>query len=116
MFSYKVSIANNNQEQSEFFASLKEAEFFLDIMRIMILFDEFESFDFSLITEVEYNTYKIGNTFISLEEVEVEPKLYSIVWAGEELISGLSETEANSYVSQILCTIQEQLTIEYSIK
>ena len=109
---YKVSIAYDNQEQVEFFDSIGEAEFFFDTMKIMILLDEFQSFNFSLIQQVEYNTYRIGSTFISLEEVEVEPQLYSIVWAGEELISGLSEEEANSYVSQILCIVKEQLTIE----
>lgn len=116
MLKYKVSIAYDNQEQSEFFDSPNEAKFFLDIMKTMILLDEFQSFDFSLIHQVEYNTYRIGSTFISLEEVEVKLQLYSIIWAGEELISGLSEEEANSYVSQILCTIKEQLTIEPSTK
>lgn len=113
---YKVSIAYDNHEQSEFFNYLDEAKFFLDTMKIMILLDEFQSFDFSLIQQIENNTYRIGSTFISLEEVKVKPQLYSIMWAGEELISGLSKEEANSYVSQILCTIQEQLTIEPSTK
>lgn len=116
MSKYKVSIAYNNQEQSEFFDSIEEAKFFFDTMKAMILLDEFHSFDFSLIKQIEYNTYRIGSTFISLEEVKVKPQLYSIVWAGEELISGLSKDEATSYVSQILCVIQEQLTIEPSIK
>ena len=116
MLKYKVSIAYDNHEQSEFFDSLDEAKFFLATMKTMILLDEFQSFDFSLIHQIEYNTYRIGSTFISLEEVEVKPQLYSIVWAGEELISDLSKEEANSYVSQILCVIQEQLIIEPSMK
>lgn len=112
MLKYKISLAHDNQEKIQFFDSLEEAKFSLEILKILTLIDEFVSFDKALIKEVEHNIFKIGSTFISFEEVEVEPQLYSIVWDGEELISGLSEEEANSYVSQILCIIKEQLTIE----
>ena len=49
MLKYKVSIAYDNHEQSEFFDSLDEAKFFLATMKTMILLDEFQSFDFSFL-------------------------------------------------------------------
>lgn len=114
MIKYKVSMAYNNQEQTEFFNTLDEAKFFLEILKISNLLDEFGSFDQSLIKEIEHNTFQIGSTFISLEEIKIQPlvKKYAIYYEGEEILSDLEESEATEYVHKMMRTIQNKFSIK----
>ena len=114
MIKYKVSMAYNNQEQTEFFDSLDEAKFFLEVLKFSNLLDEFGSFDQSLIKEIEHNIFQIGSCFISLEEVEIKPlvKKYAIYYEGEEILSDLEEGEAAEYVHKMMRTIQNKFSIK----